>query len=103
MEIAKVKVSGVRCTPVSVEIITRGMAGATVSIEDPAPLWDKLTKTVVFRGACTKDVLNAGNVVTVPAEVVATAGKQLFVGVYGVDADNNLVFGPGGNRQLGAS
>lgn len=91
MEIAKVKVSGVRCTPVSVEIITRGMAGATVSIEYTDPLWDKLTKTVVFRGACTKDVLNAGNVVTVPAEVVATAGKQLFVGVYGVDADNNLV------------
>ena len=91
MEIAKVNVSGARCTPESVGTITRGMVGATVSIEYTDPLWDDLTKTVVFKGVCTKDVLNAGSVVTVPAEVVATAGKPLFVGVYGVDADNNLV------------
>lgn len=91
MEIAKVKVSAARCTPESVGTITRGMMGTTVSIEYTDPLWDNLTKTVVFQGSCTKDVLSNENIVTVPAEVVATAGKQLKVGVYGVDADNNLV------------
>lgn len=91
MEIAKLRVSGVRCTPVSVGKIPAGIVGATVSIEYTDPLWDGLTKTVVFRGVCTKDILNAGTVVTVPPEVVASAGKPLHVGVYGVNADGKLI------------
>ena len=47
MEIAKVNVSGARCTPESVGTITRGMVGATVSIEYTDPLWDDLTKTAL--------------------------------------------------------
>lgn len=91
MEIAKVKVSGARCTPVSVETITQGMVGATVSIEYTDPLWDGLTKTVVFRGAVTRDVLNAGTEVSVPPEVLCLPMPSLYIGVYGVNADGTLV------------
>ena len=91
MIIAKVQVSGSRCTPVSAETITKGLVGATVAIEYTDSAWDGLRKTVVFRSYTTKDVLDAGDEVTVPAEVVARAGVQLYMGVYGVDADGTVV------------
>ena len=91
MEIAKLKVTGVRCTPQKLGIITRGMVGAEISLEYADPLWDGLTKTVVFRGAVAKDVINAGETVTVPPEVLAVSSRVLSVGVYGVDADGTLV------------
>ena len=46
---------------------------------------------MVFRSAVTKDVLDAGSEVVVPAEVVSRAGVNLYMGVYGVDAANNAV------------
>lgn len=91
MIVAKVQVSGSRCTPVQLETITKGIVGATVSIEYTDSVWDNLQKTVVFRGAVTKDVLNAGNEVIIPAEAVSRAGTQLYMGVYGVDGKNNVV------------
>lgn len=91
MEIAKVQVSGSSCTPVQVETITKGLVGATVAIEYTDSVWDNLRKTVVFRSYTTKDVLDAGDEVIVPAEVVARAGVQLYMGVYGVDADGAVV------------
>ena len=91
MQIAKVQVSGCRCIPVRLEMIPRGIVGATVSIAYTDSVWDNLRKTVVFRGCVTKDVLNAGSEVVVPAEVVSRAGGRLYMGVYGVDAGNNVV------------
>lgn len=91
MEIAKLKVSGCRCVPVQLGMITAGMVGAAVSLDYTDPIWEGLTKTVVFRGAQTRDVVNAGNVVPVPPEAVSRAGKRLYVGVYGVDGENRLV------------
>lgn len=67
------------------------MVGAEISLEYADPLWDGLTKTVVFRGAVAKDVINAGETVTVPPEVLAVSSRVLSVGVYGVDADGTLV------------
>lgn len=92
MEIARIKVNGVRATPMCLEDIPRGIVGATVRFEYADPRWDRLSKTVVFRGSgVTKDVLNAGEVVLIPTETVARAGQYLYVGVYGVDADENLI------------
>lgn len=91
MIIAKVHVSGSQCTPVSAETITKGLVGATVAIEYTDSAWDGLRKTVVFRSYTTKDVLDAGDEVIVPAEVVARAGVQLYMGVYGVDAEGAVV------------
>ena len=90
MKIAEVRVSGCRCETVRLEPIPRGIVGAVVAVEYTDPAWDFLRKTVVFRGAATKDVLDAGNEIVIPAEVVSKAGGSLYMGVYGVDAENHV-------------
>ena len=90
MKIAEVRVSGCRCETVRLEPIPRGIVGAVVAVEYTDPAWDSLRKTVVFRGAATKDVLDAGNEIVIPAEVVSRAGGSLYMGVYGVDAENHV-------------
>ena len=90
MKIAEVRVSGCRCETVRLEPIPRGIVGAAVAVEYTDPAWDSLRKTVVFRGAATKDVLDAGNEIVIPAEVVSKAGGSLYMGVYGVDAENHV-------------
>ena len=91
MKIAEVKVAKTTCETTRLVPIPKGIVGATVSIEYMDSAWDGLQKTVVFRSAVTKDVLAAGNEVVVPAEVVSRAGVYLYMGVYGVDAANNVV------------
>lgn len=91
MRIAEVKVAKTTCKTTPLVPIPKGIVGATVSIEYTDPAWDDLQKTVVFRSAVTKDVLNAGSEVVIPAEVVSRAGVNLHMGVYGVDAANNVV------------
>ena len=91
MKVAEVRVSGCRCETVRLEPIPRGIVGAVVAVEYTDSAWDSLRKTVVFRGAETKDVLDAGSEVTIPAEVVSKAGGSLYMGVYGVDAENHVV------------
>lgn len=90
MKIAEVRVSGCRCETVRLEPIPRGIVGAVVAVEYTDPAWDSLRKTVVFRGAATKDVLDAGNEIVIPAEVVSKAGGSLYMGVCGVDAENHV-------------
>ena len=90
MKIAEVRVSGCRCETVRLEPIPRGIVGAVVAVEYTDPAWDSLRKTVVFRGAATKDVLDAGNEIVIPAEVVSKAGGSLYMGVYGVDAEDHV-------------
>ena len=90
MKIAEIRVSGCRCETVRLEPIPRGIVGAVVAVEYTDPAWDSLRKTVVFRGAATKDVLDTGNEIVIPAEVVSKAGGSLYMGVYGVDAENHV-------------
>lgn len=91
MEIARVNVSGVACTPESASTIPRGLVGGTVSITYTDTFWNDLTKTAVFQGACTKVVPNVGDEVKVPPEVVDKAGARLKFGIYGVASDGALV------------
>lgn len=91
MRIAEVKVGKTTCKATPLVPIPQGIVGATISIEYTDPAWDGLQKTVVFRGAVTKDVLDSGSEVTIPAEVVSRAGIYLYMGVYGVDTANNVV------------
>ena len=90
MIIAKIIVSGTSIRSVWSHRITRGMIGAKVQIEYDGDSWQKLNRTAVFQGAVTKDVLNVDNEVTIPTEVVAKSGLNLFMGLYGTDADNNI-------------
>lgn len=91
MNIATIKVSGVKAVTNDYPTIPAGIVGATVTFEFTDPAWDGLNKTAVFRGRVTRDVLMTGNVVRIPAETVAQACPFLFVGVYGTDAADNLV------------
>lgn len=90
MEIAKIMVSGVKARlmgqgPARWEI-PAGIIGATLRFSYGAD-WDGFTKTIVFDcGGVTKDIVNAGEMVTIPAEVVARPERKFLVGVYGVDA-----------------
>lgn len=91
MNIATIKVSGVKAVTNDYPTIPAGIVGATVTFEFTDPAWDGLSKTAVFRGCVTRDVLMTGNVVRIPAETVAQACPFLFVGIYGTDAADNLV------------
>ena len=91
MKITEVKVGKTTCKVTPLVLIPQGIVGATISIEYTDPAWDGLQKTVVFRSAVTKDVLDAGNEVVIPAEVVSRAGVNLYMGVYGVGADGRMV------------
>ena len=91
MKIAEVKVAKTTCETTRLVPIPKGIVGATISIEYTDSAWDGLQKTVVFRSAVTKDVLDVGSEVAIPAEVVSRAGVNLHMGVYGVDTANNVV------------
>lgn len=92
MNIANVKVGNVFACAAGCNHITSGMCGVTVTFEYIDRVWDSLNKTAVFTaGQTTRDVLNADDIVTVPPEVLNCPGERLYVGVYGIDADGNLV------------
>lgn len=90
MIVAKIQVSGATANTVHRKVIPAGVIGAQVELEYSEDIWQGLHKTVVFKGAVTKDVITDAEVVTIPAEAVAKHGYPLRVGVYGVDAYNNL-------------
>lgn len=91
MNMATIVVSGVYAHARMYFTISAGIVGATVTFEFTDPIWEGLTKTAVFQGAAVRDVILTGNTVIIPAETVAKAGPMLKVGIYGVDAENNLV------------
>lgn len=91
MNLATIVVTGVYANARMYATIPAGIVGATVTFEFTDPIWEGLTKTAVFQGSATRDVVLKGNTVTVPHEVVDRAGPMLKVGVYGVDAEKNLV------------
>lgn len=92
MEIARIDVSGVRERAIIYRPIPVGIIGGTVRFAFSDPLWDGLNKTVVFQaGDITKDVLNPGELVVIPPEITMQVRRNVLVGVYGTDAQQNLV------------
>lgn len=86
MVIAKICVDGVTAVASGLSKIPKGIIGATIEVTFGS-FWDGLSKTAVIRGAVTKDVLDVGNVVEIPAECVAMTGYNLKVGFYGTAGD----------------
>lgn len=73
------------------ETLTSGMVGKEVKLEFSSD-WDGLQKTVVFSAdGISRDVVNAGEVVIIPHEVLETARCHLYVGVYGVSTDGRVI------------
>lgn len=90
MIVAKIQVNGAIAHTLYRKVIPAGIIGAQVEFEYSEDIWKGLHKTVVFRGAVTKDVVTDENIVTMPPEVAGKPLSVLSVGVYGVDADGNL-------------
>ena len=86
--IAKIYVNGVTAVASMLKKIPKGIIGATIQLTFGDD-WEGLSKTAVFKGAVTKDVLIEGDIVTIPAECVEMSGHRLKVGFYGV-ADGTL-------------
>ena len=90
MIIAKIQVNGAIAETVYRKVIPAGIIGAQVEFDYDEDIWHGLHKTVVFKGAVTKDVVTDANIVTIPHEVVEKPFFRLSIGVYGVDADGNI-------------
>lgn len=90
MEIALICVSGVHAFVKWRKQIPVGIAGAKVRFQFDDPCWEGLTKTIVFQGAETKDVILDGDSCELPQEGVSRIGASVRVGVYGTDSDNNI-------------
>lgn len=90
MIVAKIQVSGAIAHTLYKKVIPAGIIGAQVELEYSEDIWQGLSKTVIFRGPVTKDVVTDANIVTIPQEVTEKPMSLLSVGVYGVDADGNL-------------
>ena len=90
MVIAKIYVSGARATVYGLQKIPSGIVGAAIELSFGND-WDGLTKTAVFRGVVTKDVIITGNRITIPAECVAEPGHRLQVGFYGVRDETKVI------------
>lgn len=91
MEIASVKVDAVTARVESCKPIPRGLVGGTVKLSYADPIWEKLNKTVVFRGAVTKDVVSVSDSVEIPWETLERVGKTLYIGFYGRDTAGSIV------------
>lgn len=72
------------------EKITSGTIGMPVEFAFDQP-WDGLTKMAVFRAGCLViDVINPGDGLVVPWEVLENPGPWLSVGVYGINDDGTI-------------
>lgn len=91
MKIATIEVSGVRAAAGEHTMIPVGITGASVSFDFTDPRWEPLTKIAVFQGCVTRDVSLDSDTAVIPHETVAEEGCELRIGVYGVDAQQNLV------------
>ena len=81
MEIAKVLVYSTSGVAESRNRIPAGAVGLTVSVVFADPVWERLTKTVVFRGACSKIAEFDGKKAVIPWEVMALPDTRLYFGI----------------------
>lgn len=89
MKIAEIQVSGTKAGVAYRTAIPAGLIGGYISVQYTDPSWVKLIKTVVFRGAQTRDVVTNSDVVRIPTETIAV-GKELYVGFYGTDTNGTV-------------
>lgn len=79
-----------RACAVTDDLITTGSIGIPVSFSLSAD-FDGLSNIAVFRGSgVTVDVILTDNSCVVPPETLTTAGGDLWVGVYGRNADGTI-------------
>lgn len=73
------------------ERLTAGMVGAEIEFQF-SPDWDGLSRIAVFQGGgVTRDVLLSGPRCRIPWEVLTSPHKRVRAGVYGVNANGDVV------------
>ena len=73
------------------EPLTTGSVGVKIYFS-LSPDWDEVAKVAVFKAGNTAvDVMLTGTVCKIPPEVLQTAGQHLHVGLYGTDAQGEVV------------
>lgn len=73
------------------QTLTSGMVGKRVKFLF-SPEWDSLRKTAVFTaGDVTRDVPDVSGEAVIPARVLEKPLKQLYVGIYGTNAQGDIV------------
>ena len=88
--IAQIYVNGVTAVASRLKQIPKGIIGATIQVTFGSD-WFGLSKTAVFQGVVTKDVVGVDDIITIPAECVEESGHRLRVGFYGVADDGTVV------------
>lgn len=86
----KLKIDGAQASMVVRELLTAGRTGLECEFLFSSD-WAGLEKVATFEGCVTKDAALFEDRCTVPAEVLAEAGYQLRIGVYGMDAEGDVV------------
>lgn len=86
----KLNVSAANIAVVEKETLTEGRVGLLCRFSFTGE-WDGLAKTAVFDGADSRDVILTEDTVAVPAECLAAEGCSLSVGVFGKNADGDIV------------
>lgn len=87
----RIDISGAKATVRNNDVLTRGMVGAMVEFRFDKR-WEGLTRTAVFQqDTITRDVINVGNSVEIPPEVLQKSGFPVKIGVYGTNSDGSIV------------
>lgn len=92
MELMKISVGRTSARVIGSKGIAAGTVGGQIAIQYDDPSWNGLSKKITFRSCCVKTVANVGNMVKIPAEVVAHPGHRLMLGITGVsDAGYTII------------
>ena len=90
MNIAKVQVGTTTGRCLFRRQIPAKLVGGTVSVEFVDPIWDRLSKTVVFRCGESKIAEFDGVEAVIPWELLEKPGKRLYFGIWGNDSELQL-------------
>jgi hypothetical protein len=90
MEIAKILIGATSGMARNRLRIPARAAGLTVSVIFTDPVWDHLTKTVVFRGTGNRIADFDGKTAVIPWEVLEEPGIRVYFGIYGTDSANDI-------------
>jgi len=90
MEIAKIQVSATTGRCLSIRRIPAKLVGGTVSVEFADSIWDRLSKTVVFRCGESRIAEFDGTTAIIPWEILEEPGKRLYFGIWGNAPDAEL-------------
>lgn len=90
MELAKIIVGATTGICLDRRRIPAGAVGLGVAVEFVDPIWEEMTKTVVFRGVGSRIAEFDGKTAIIPWEVLTEPGKRIYFGVYGRNPETGV-------------